>query len=93
MTTFKSLALSPSQQSVISPGDVDVIFYKVPELHEIHYKFIRSLQSKMNKWTPELEFASVFKEFVSLKWHLVPFHCTSVACFLFNFFCLNAPVL
>jgi hypothetical protein len=59
MQTFKNVQNTP--QSVITSEDIDIIFYKIPELHRIHFNFIKNLEPKLEKWTGEEEIAENFK--------------------------------
>ena len=59
MQTFKNVQNTP--QSVITSDDIGVIFYKIPELHRIHFDFIKNLESKLEFWTGEEQIAEYFK--------------------------------
>ncbi len=57
-------AAATTSQPVLTPEDIDSIFYKIPELHAVHTTFIHQLQPKIQKWGPEQEVANAFKVMV-----------------------------
>lgn len=63
MQTFKNLADTP--HSVITADNINIIFYKIPELHRIHFNFIKQLEPKVEHWSPSQQVAEHFKLLVS----------------------------
>lgn len=59
MSTLKSV-------SMIALPDIEVIFLKIPNLHQTYYKFVHGLEPLLKKWTPEQTVAPLIKEFVSV---------------------------
>ena len=64
MSSFKAAA--GSSQPVISPEDIDTIFFKMSELHKIHSKFISALEPKVEAWSSDQTVAEAFKMMVSI---------------------------
>ena len=62
MQTFKNVLNTP--QIVITKEEIDLIFCKIPELHRIHFDFIKNLESKLEFWTGEEQIAEYFKTLV-----------------------------
>lgn len=62
MQTFKSIA--NTEKFVIQAKDNAVIFFKIPELHKTHYKFVNSLGKKVEGWSTDQEVGAVFRDFV-----------------------------
>jgi len=48
-------------QPVIPKDDFDIIFFKVPELHEFHYHFHDSLKKQVERWNGEEKIGHHFK--------------------------------
>ena len=62
MQIFKSLA--GSAHAIISVKDIETIFHQIPELHEVHYKFVKSLEPKILNWSAEQEVGIIYKHLV-----------------------------
>ena len=62
MRSFEAAA--KSSQPVIGLEFVNVIFYKIPELTQIHADFIARLEPTVEKWNPQQEVAEAFKMMV-----------------------------
>lgn len=62
MQTFKNVV--DTSESVISLADIETIFLKIPDLHQIHFMFIRSLRPKVEKWSNEQQVAEIFHQLV-----------------------------
>ena len=60
MKSFK--AVSNKANMVIPDEDIDAIFYRIPELHRIHFSFLRDLEPEVaERWTSESCIAQYFK--------------------------------
>ncbi len=59
MRSFQAAATT--SQPVLCVEDINSIFYKIPELHQVHMTFIQQLQPKIKAWTSDQEVASAFK--------------------------------
>ncbi|ELU10553.1 hypothetical protein CAPTEDRAFT_194022, partial [Capitella teleta] len=59
MQTFKNVADTP--HSVIPAECIDIIFCRIPELHRIHFNFIKELEPKVENWSPTQQIAEHFK--------------------------------
>ena len=62
MQTFRNL--SQTDEPVLSPADIDVIFHKVPDLQEAHDTFVNELQPRVEQWTDGQEVAEPIKVLV-----------------------------
>lgn len=71
MQTFKSIA--STEKFVINAKDIAMIFFKIPELHKTHYKFVNRLGKKVDDWSTDQEVGTVFRDFVGA----FCFHCIS----------------
>lgn len=60
---FKNFAGAPNM--VVTLADVEVIFYRISDLHKSHYQFVRDLEPKVANWSPEQQVADIFKVMVS----------------------------
>jgi breakpoint cluster region protein len=59
MRSFQAVA--STSQPLISAEDTKSIFYKIPELHEIHSRFIHELEPRVEAWSAEQEVGETFK--------------------------------
>ena len=65
MKSFRAVA--GTEHEVIPAEDIDMIFYKIPDLHRVHSDFIRDLQPIVDKWTQDSCIAPQFKILVSVR--------------------------
>ena len=63
MRSFRAAATT--SQPVLALEDIDTIFYKIPDLYDVHVSFIQHLKPKIKSWNPEQEVANAFKVMVS----------------------------
>ena len=63
MKSFR--AVSRTEHCVIPDEDIDVIFYKITDLHRVHYDFIRELEPVIENWSADTCIAPQFKILVS----------------------------
>ncbi len=63
MQTFRNVI--GTAQSVLSEEDIDTIFYRIPQLHKIHFDFIKSLEPCVETWNEETKIAEYVKILVS----------------------------
>ncbi|XP_015435773.1 PREDICTED: active breakpoint cluster region-related protein [Dufourea novaeangliae] len=54
-----------TSQPVISEDEFGTMFYKIPELHELHQTFLNSLRKKLEKWDSKTTIGEQFKVMAS----------------------------
>ncbi|XP_038059104.1 active breakpoint cluster region-related protein-like isoform X2 [Patiria miniata] len=59
MKTFK--ASMTTSQPILAPEDYDTLFFKIPELCEVHREFCNHMEPKLQEWTPEQTYGDSFK--------------------------------
>ena len=79
MRSFEAAA--SSSQPLISVEAINTIFYKIPDLHKLHTRFIHDLEPLVEHWHGNQEVAAVFKMLVSA-WIIVSHnrHRNDVVC-------------
>lgn len=60
---FKNFAGTPNM--VVTLTEVETIFYRVADLHLIHYQFVRDLEPIVLNWSSDRQVAEIFKTLVS----------------------------
>ena len=50
---------------IIPRDDIDVIFFGIPALHNMHLEFIKSLKPRIVSWSSDTQVADLFKILVS----------------------------
>lgn len=60
---FKNFAGAPNM--VVTLTEVETIFYRVADLHLIHYQFVRDLEPILLNWSSDQQVAEIFKILVS----------------------------
>ena len=58
------MAIVATSQPVKSAQDFDYIFYRVPELHNLHANFYSALKSKLNPYSDDTCVGVLFKKLV-----------------------------
>ncbi|XP_022096184.1 active breakpoint cluster region-related protein-like isoform X2 [Acanthaster planci] len=59
MKTFK--ANMTTSKPILSAEDYDTLFFKIPELCEVHREFCNHMEPKLAQWTPEQTYGDSFK--------------------------------
>ena len=55
-----------TSQPVMSAQDFDTLFFRVPELHELHSNFYKELKPRLDDWNADTAVGVMFKRLVSL---------------------------
>lgn len=76
-------AAATTSQPVLSLQQIETIFFKVPELHEIHKDFYDGLLPRVQAWSPQQSVGDLFQKLVRLVMEtasdtLISGHMTSV---------------
>lgn len=66
MKSFRAVA--NTQNQVLTVEDIEIIFSKISELHQVHNNFLHELQPVVDHWTPESCVGTLFKILVSRHW-------------------------
>ena len=56
-----------TSQPVMSAQDFDTLFFRVPELHELHSNFYQELKPRLDDWNADTAVGIMFKRLVSTK--------------------------
>lgn len=67
---FKNFAGTPNV--VVTLTEVETIFYRVSDLHKIHYQFVRDLEPIVLKWSSEQRVAEIFKVLAMEEYGIAP---------------------
>lgn len=60
-------AAATTSQPVLSLQQIETIFFKVPELHEIHKDFYDGLLPRVQAWSSQQSVGDLFQKLVRLK--------------------------
>ena len=71
MKSLLGVADKPLHQ-IIPREDIDVIFFGISKLHEMHRDFLETLQSRLAQWSHDTSVADAFKVLVSTAPHTEP---------------------
>lgn len=55
---------SPEHVGIVEPRTVDEIFFMVPDILEIHEKFLEELRSRLNNWDTQQRVGDAFMDTV-----------------------------
>jgi len=64
MQTFRNLL--KTDEAPLNTEDIDVIFCRIPDLHESHDLFVSELQPLVDNWSDEQQIAEPIKVLVSM---------------------------
>ena len=54
-----------TSQPVMSNQDFETLFYRVPDLHNLHAEFYATLKPRLDTWTADTTVGDLFKKLVS----------------------------
>ena len=54
-----------TSQPVMSNQDFETLFYRVPELYDLHANFYATLKPRLDTWTADTTVGDLFKKLVS----------------------------
>ncbi len=58
------LAITCSTQPILTENEINTIFYRVEDLHDLHAKLHNKLEALVQSWTPRSCVGNFFKELV-----------------------------
>lgn len=64
-------AAATTSQPMLTIQQIETIFFKVPELHEIHKEFYDALLPRVQEWSHQQCVGDLFQKLVSLLWRAV----------------------